>query len=43
VWDPFVAEELLTGRYMEWSGIRQWVRLNPQGNPCEIFKISARR
>jgi len=42
VWDPFVAEELISGRYMEWSGIRQWVRLNPQGNPCEIFKISAR-
>ena len=39
----FVAEELLSNRRLEWRGSRQWVRLDPHTNPCEIFRISALR
>lgn len=38
--DPFIAEELLSERRLEWRGMRQWVRLDPFLNPCEIFRIT---
>ncbi|MCP5372287.1 MAG: alpha-1,4-glucan--maltose-1-phosphate maltosyltransferase [Hyphomicrobiales bacterium] len=37
--DTFVAEELLSGRRLDWQGGRQWVRLDPNENPCEIFRV----
>jgi starch synthase (maltosyl-transferring) len=38
--DPFFAEELFSGRRLEWRGSRQWVRLDPLLNPCEIFRVT---
>ena len=38
--DPFIAEELFSFRRLEWQGPRQWLRLDPYGNPCEIFRIT---
>jgi starch synthase (maltosyl-transferring) len=39
----FVAEEQLSNRRLDWRGSRQWVRLDPQTNPCEIFRISVQQ
>jgi len=36
----FVADELFSGRRLEWRGSRQWIRLDPNVNPCEIFRIN---
>ncbi|MBK8906450.1 MAG: alpha-1,4-glucan--maltose-1-phosphate maltosyltransferase [Rhodospirillales bacterium] len=37
--DLFVAEELFSGRRLEWRGSTHWVRLDPYLNPCEIFRV----
>jgi len=37
--DPFVAVEQFSGRRLEWRGAKQWIRLDPFLNPCEIFKV----
>ncbi len=42
-WEPFIAEELLSDRRLEWQGSQQWIRLDPHVNPCEIFRISRSR
>ncbi len=41
--DLYVAEELFSGRRLEWRGGRHWVRLDPYLNPCEIFRITPLR
>ena len=41
--DLYVAEELFSGRRLEWRGARHWVRLDPYLNPCEIFRITPLR
>ena len=38
--DPFIAEEMFSFRRLEWQGSRHWLRLDPYGNPCEIFRIT---
>jgi starch synthase (maltosyl-transferring) len=38
--DPFIAEEMFSFRRFEWQGSRHWLRLDPYGNPCEIFRIT---
>ncbi len=39
--DTYQVEELLTGVRHLWRGSRQWVRLDPRINPCEIYRIGA--
>ena len=41
--DLFVAEELFSGRRLEWHGSRHWVRLDPNINPCEVFRVTPLR
>ena len=38
--EPYVVEELLSGRRMQATGSLFWVRLAPQENPAEIFRLS---
>lgn len=38
--DLYSAVEQFSGRRLEWRGARQWIRLDPFLNPCEIFKIA---
>jgi starch synthase (maltosyl-transferring) len=38
--EPYVVEELLSGRRMQATGSRFWVRLAPEENPAEIFRLS---
>jgi starch synthase (maltosyl-transferring) len=37
--EGYVVEELLTGREIPASGSWFWVRLDPQSNPAEIFRL----
>ncbi len=38
--EPYVVEELLSGRRIQATGSRFWVRLAPEENPAEIFRLS---
>jgi starch synthase (maltosyl-transferring) len=37
--DPYVVEELISGREIAATGSWFWVRLDPQSNPAEIFRL----
>jgi starch synthase (maltosyl-transferring) len=37
--DGYVVEELLTGREIPTTGSWFWVKLDPQSNPAEIFRL----
>ena len=37
--DGYVVEELVTQREMPTTGSWFWVRLDPQSNPVEIFRL----
>ncbi len=38
--EPYVVEKLLSGRRMQATGSLFWVRLAPEENPAEIFRLS---
>ena len=38
--EPYVVQELLSGRRMQAAGSHFWVRLAPEENPAEIFRLS---